>query len=106
MARGADEKPRHSRPADKVDPSSTLRPSDATVEDYRALQKRIGTSRNVIVQLSTCGRERSALNALVAFGPSARAVVVVDTTVTDPELRRMRTCRFAKGLGEIHSRVW
>src|SRR5215831_10756811 len=37
----------------KVDPRSTLRPGDATVEDYRALQKRIGTSRNVIVQPST-----------------------------------------------------
>ena len=28
-----------------VDPRSTLRPGDAFVEDYRALQKRIGTSR-------------------------------------------------------------
>jgi predicted TIM-barrel fold metal-dependent hydrolase len=71
----------------KVDPRSTLRPGDATVEDYRALQKRIGTSRNVIVQPSTYGIENApTLDALVAFGPSARAVVVVDTTVTDPEL--------------------
>src|SRR5689334_6011282 len=74
----------------KVDPRSTLRPGDATVEDYRALQKRIGTSRNVIVQPSTYGIENApTLDALVAFGPSARAVVVVDTTVTDPELKRM-----------------
>ncbi|MGA7868298.1 MAG: 2-pyrone-4,6-dicarboxylate hydrolase, partial [Stellaceae bacterium] len=36
-----------------ADPRSTLRPGDATVEDYRALQRRIGTSRNVIVQPST-----------------------------------------------------
>jgi hypothetical protein len=27
----------------KVDPRSTLRPADATADDYRALQKRIGT---------------------------------------------------------------
>jgi len=74
----------------KVDPRSTLRPGDATVEDYRALQKRIGTSRNVIVQPSTYGTENApTLDALVAFGPSARAVVVVDTTVTDTELKRM-----------------
>ena len=74
----------------KVDPRSTLRPGDATVEDYRALQKRIGTSRNVIVQPSTYGTENApTLDALVAFGPSARAVVVVDTTVTDAELKRM-----------------
>jgi D-galactarolactone isomerase len=29
-----------------VDPKVTLRPADATVEDHRALQKRIGTTRN------------------------------------------------------------
>jgi hypothetical protein len=29
-----------------ADPRSTLRPGDASVEDYRALQRRIGTSRN------------------------------------------------------------
>jgi D-galactarolactone isomerase len=74
----------------KVDPRSTLRPGDATVEDYRALQKRIGTTRNVIVQPSTYGTENApTLDALVAFGPTARAVVVVDTTVTDAELKRM-----------------
>jgi len=74
----------------KVDPRATLRPGDATVDDYRALQKRIGTSRNVIVQPSTYGTENApTLDALVAFGPSARAVVVVDTTVTDAELKRM-----------------
>ena len=31
-----------------VDPKSTLRPADALPDDYRALQKRIGTSRSVI----------------------------------------------------------
>src|SRR6516165_5904352 len=74
----------------KVDPRSTLRPGDASVDDYRTLQKRIGTSRNIIVQPSTYGTENApTLDALVAFGPSARAVVVVDTTVTDAELKRM-----------------
>ncbi|MBV8504799.1 MAG: amidohydrolase family protein [Alphaproteobacteria bacterium] len=73
-----------------VDPRSTLRPGDATVEDYRALQRRIGTSRNVIVQPSTYGTDNSCtLDALVAFGPTARAVAVVDATVSDAELKRM-----------------
>jgi predicted TIM-barrel fold metal-dependent hydrolase len=73
-----------------VDPRSTLRPGDATVEDYRALQRRIGTSRNVIVQPSTYGTDNSCtLDALVAFGPTARAVAVVDTSVADAELKRM-----------------
>jgi D-galactarolactone isomerase len=73
-----------------VDPKSTLRPGDALVEDYRALQKRIGTSRNVIVQPSTYGIDnRCTLDATVAFGPTARAVVVVNDTVSDAELKRM-----------------
>jgi D-galactarolactone isomerase len=73
-----------------VDPKATLRPGDATVDDYRALQKRIGTTRHVIVQPSTYGTMNApTLDALVAFGPEARAVAVVDTTVTDAELKRM-----------------
>src|SRR5580704_8328744 len=38
-----------------VDPKAVLRPGDALVEDYRAFQKRIGTSRNVVVTPSTYG---------------------------------------------------
>jgi hypothetical protein len=37
-----------------LDPKAVLRPGDALVEDYRAFQKRIGTSRNVnVTRLST-----------------------------------------------------
>src|SRR5262249_328107 len=36
-----------------VAPTATLRPPDANVADYRLLQKRIRTSRNVVVQPST-----------------------------------------------------
>ena len=73
-----------------VDPKATLRPADASVEDYRALQKRIGTTRNVLVQPSTYGTDnRAHLEALAAFGPTARMVAVVDDTVTTEELKRM-----------------
>ena len=73
-----------------VDPRSVLRPGDALVEDYRAFQKRIGTSRNVVVTPSTYGTDnRVTLDAVMAFGPTARAVVVVDDTVSDAELKRM-----------------
>jgi D-galactarolactone isomerase len=73
-----------------VDPRSTLRPGDASVEDYRAFQKRVGTSRNVVVTPSTYGTDnRVSLDAVAAFGPTARAVVVVDDTITDAELKRM-----------------
>ena len=38
-----------------VDPKAVLRPGGALVEDYRAFQTRIGTSRNVVVTPSTYG---------------------------------------------------
>ncbi|MGH7065349.1 MAG: amidohydrolase family protein [Stellaceae bacterium] len=67
-----------------------MRPGDASAEEYRALQKRIGTSRDVIVTPSTYGTDnRVTLNGVAALGPTSRAVVVVDTTVTDAELKRM-----------------
>ncbi|HEU0217685.1 MAG TPA: amidohydrolase family protein [Stellaceae bacterium] len=73
-----------------VDPRSKLRPPDASADDYRAFQKRIGTSRDVIVTPSTYGTDnRVTLDAVAALGPTSRAVVVVDTTVSDDELKRM-----------------
>src|SRR5262250_3082171 len=73
-----------------VDPKATLRPGDALVEDYRALQKRIGTSRNVLVQPSTYGTDnRWHLEALAVFGPTARMVAVVNDSVSTEELKRL-----------------
>ncbi|HMH48939.1 MAG TPA: amidohydrolase family protein [Candidatus Acidoferrum sp.] len=73
-----------------VDPKATLRPGDALVEDYRAFQKRIGTTRNVLVQPSTYGTDnRCHLDALAAFGPTARMVAVVNDSVSTEELKRM-----------------
>ncbi len=78
----------------KADPNSTLRPGDASVADYRLLQKRIGTSRNVIVQPSTYGIYNDGLiEALNECGPSARGVAVVNASVTDDELRRLHAAR-------------
>src|SRR5262249_25162765 len=72
------------------DPKAVLHPPDALVEDYRGLQKRLGTSRSVIVQPSTYGTDnRCALAALAALGQSARMVAVVNDTVTDAELKRL-----------------
>jgi predicted TIM-barrel fold metal-dependent hydrolase len=74
----------------KVDPNSTLRPGDASVADYRLLQKRIGTSRNVIVQPSTYGVYNDGLvEALRECGPTARGVAVVNTSVIDDELKAL-----------------
>ena len=73
-----------------VDPKAVLRPGDALVEDYRAFQKRIGTNRDVVVTPSTYGVDnRVILDAVATLGPQARAVVVVNDTVSDAELKRM-----------------
>jgi predicted TIM-barrel fold metal-dependent hydrolase len=73
-----------------VDPKATLRPADALVDDYRALQRRIGTTRNVVVQPSTYGTDnRCHLDALAALGSTARMVAVVNDGVSTEELKRM-----------------
>jgi D-galactarolactone isomerase len=73
-----------------VAPTATLKPGDALVSDYKLLQRRIGTSRNVIVTPSTYGTDnRITLDAMAQIGASARGVAVVDTSVTDVELKRM-----------------
>src|SRR5262249_22071629 len=38
-----------------IAPSATLKPPDALASDYKLLQKRIGTTRNVVVTPSTYG---------------------------------------------------
>lgn len=78
----------------QVDPKSTLRPGDASVADYRQLQKRIGTTRNVVVQPSTYGIFNDGLvEALNEFGATARGVAVINDMVTDAELKRLDAAR-------------
>lgn len=75
-------------------PTAALHPGDASVADYRRLQKRIGTSRNVVVQPSTYGVDNALLlEALKEFGAAARGVAVVNTEVTDAELKRLNDGR-------------
>ena len=74
-----------------VDPKAVLHPPDALVEDYRALQRRIGTTRNVhhpALDLRH-GQPLRARRRWPRSAPSARMVAVVDDTVTDAELKRM-----------------
>ena len=57
--------------------NATLRPADALVDDYHLLQKRTGTTRNVIVTPSTYGADNSCtLDAMAKIGPTARGVLV------------------------------
>ena len=71
-------------------PSATLKPADALPTDYQLLQKRIGTTRNVIVTPSTYGTDNSAtLDGMAKLAPNVRGVAVVDASVTDAELKRL-----------------
>jgi D-galactarolactone isomerase len=73
-----------------IAPTAKLRPGDATVDDYRRLQKRLGTTRNVVVTPSTYGTDNACtLDAMAKIGARARGVAVVDTSVTDAELKRL-----------------
>ena len=71
-------------------PNAALRPGDATVADYRALQQRIGTSRSVIVQPSTYGIGiRLLMESIAMLGLETRGIAVVNPSVTDAELKRL-----------------
>jgi predicted TIM-barrel fold metal-dependent hydrolase len=77
--------------------------------EYRLLQKRIGTTRHVVVQPRNYGIENEVtLDALKQAGGNARGVAVVRPTVTDAELKRfhdagVRGIRFS--IGDPKSRV-
>jgi len=63
---------------------------DARVEEFRMLQRRIGTSRNIIVTPSAYVTDnRVTLDAISKLGPNARGVAVVHPTVTDAELKAL-----------------
>jgi predicted TIM-barrel fold metal-dependent hydrolase len=84
--------------------SAVLKPPLATVSDYKALQRELGTTRAVVVQPSTYGTDNSCtLDAIAQLG-DARGVCVVNASVTDAELKRLhdggiRGARIQFGLG-------
>ncbi|MES2473755.1 MAG: amidohydrolase family protein [Pseudomonadota bacterium] len=84
--------------------SAVLKPPLATVSDYKALQRKLGTTRAVVVQPSTYGTDNSCtLDAIAQLG-DARGVCVVNASVTDAELKRLheggiRGARIQFGLG-------
>jgi len=84
-------------------PSPRVAPSNATVADYRLLQKRIGTTRVVVVQPRNYAIDnRVTVDAIAQLGPNARGVAVLHPTVTDAQLRALheagiRGIRFTLG---------
>src|SRR5262245_27701927 len=78
-------------------------PQNATVSDYRLLQKRTGTTRVVVVQPRNYATDnRGTRDALRQLGASARGLAVVHPTITDAELKDIneagiRGIRFSLG---------
>ena len=71
------------------DPGPQFQPN-ARVEDYRLLQRRIGTTRNVIVTPAAYVDNNSVtLDAIARIGANARGVALLTTAVTDAELKRL-----------------
>ncbi len=69
-------------------PNPRPAPTNATVEEYRLLQKRIGTTRVVIVQPRNYATDnRVTLDAIAQLAPNARGVAVVTPAITDAELK-------------------
>jgi D-galactarolactone isomerase len=75
----------------------------ATVQDYRLLQSRIGTTRAVIVQPKVHGTDHSCiLDAISRLGGQACGIGVLHPNVTDSELRRLDK----GGIRGIRFSVW
>lgn len=89
-------------------PGARLTPPDASVADYRALQRRTGTQRVVFVTPSTYGTDnRPLLQALAAFGEQARGVAVVGALADASSLQALhaagvRGARLNLSLGVTH----
>src|SRR6266849_598930 len=63
-------------------------PTNATLEDYRLLQRRIGTTRVVVVQPRNYATDnRVTLYAISQLGPNARGVAVITPAITDADLK-------------------
>lgn len=72
-------------------PGRVLKHSDASMDDYRLLQQRLGLERHVIVQPSSYGRDhRVLLRGLRASQGRARGVAVIDPSATAEELEVLR----------------
>jgi D-galactarolactone isomerase len=73
----------------QAEPGGRLIP-DARVEEFRMLQRRIGTSRNIVVTPSAYVTDnRVTLDAIARLGNNARGVAVIRPTITDAELKTL-----------------
>jgi D-galactarolactone isomerase len=70
--------------------TALMTPPNAWVDDYRAVQRRLGLDRVVVVQPTTYGMDnRCLLDAMEPFGDKARGIVVPDPSISDAELQEL-----------------
>lgn len=83
-----------------VAPEAVLRPPDATVDDYRAIQRDLDLERVVVVQPTTYGLDnRCQLDAAARLGSGrARAIVVLDAAGATPSAIRELDEQGARGV--------
>ena len=89
-------------PGDKYPyaPGRPYTPPDAPLEDFRALHRKLGIGRAVIVNASVHGTDnRVALDAIAVSNGTFRAVANIDDSITERGLRELheggfRGCRF------------
>ena len=90
MPKGACDTHMHFYDTKRPGAPGTFLPGDFTVEDYRALQKKLGLERVIVVQPNAYTDDNSVnFDAMKAFGSNARGVAVVKPTVSDAELDRL-----------------
>jgi len=71
-------------------PSQNAPPTSAAVPQYRLLQKRIGTTRVIIVTPRNYATDNKVtVDAIAQLAPKARGVAVLHPTVTDTELKQL-----------------
>ena len=71
-------------------PNQRVPPADAAVPQYRLLQRRIGTSRVVVVTPRNYATENDVtVDAIRQLGANARGVAVLHPRVTNVELKRL-----------------
>lgn len=69
---------------------AVYQPPVATADMYRAVQRRLGLEKVLVVQSSTHGTDHACLlDAVERLGPGARGVAMVRADATDAELARL-----------------
>ena len=90
VPRGATDTHMHIYDAAQPAAPGTFMPGHFPVEDYRAMQKRLGLERVIVVQPNAYGDDNAVtLNAMRALGQGAKGVAVVKASIQDAELERL-----------------